>query len=876
MIFHSSKTEDVLAYFEVDSEKGLLTGVADERLEEHGENIIENTKKTSFKESAISLLCSPINLILIISAILSLIINLTYDKNNWYSPIFIFIMLLINVAIALYSHKQSEKAVQSLKALNSPKIKVLRDGIVKTIDSILVVPGDILILETGDYVAADARLISAVDFRCDEVNITGETISAEKNANCQLSEITPLQQRCNMVYSSSNVLTGHAKAVVTETGMDTEVGKAVTILEASNSSESKLNEKLSAIGRICSIVITVFCAVTFILNLLLNFNSGEKFAVMLVNSFTSAIVLLISVLPDGLPIMAAVAVGYSIKALIKKGLIIKSFSVLDTLPEISVICSDKTGTLTKEKMNLEKIYNGKEIIDAANAYDNPAAVTVLRLASLCTCQSKDDVDTPMYNDATELAIIDSYINNVGSDQQDIFNIYPCLNKLPFDAQRKVTVTVNMIDGHPFAICKGAPDYLIPRCSNTNSEVVNQTVADFANLGMRVIAVTFKQLSEIPSNFDFSNIDDGLNFAGLIALSNPPQNDSVSLVEECINGGVKTLMITGDHAATAKAVAKRLGIIESGSTVMTGEEIEKLTDEELSVAMDNCSVFARLLPDQKLRLVKILKEKGHTVAITGDSVNDAPALSYADVGIAMGSKGTDVARGAANIIMNNSRFSSIINAINTSRGLFCAIRKTITYLFSSNLSELFSILLCLIIFGSFPLAAAPLLFINLVTDSFPIMSILSDGIFEHKPMHVFTKDDKALFTFKSKIIICVQAVVMTAVTVISYSIGYNHSTALAQTMMFTVMLFSQLLNMVSTKFEDFFFKYGHFKNLFVSITLAGFVLISILLIITPLGNALGLTVLTFSQFMTGIAFSLIAFISGELIKLGFQLYENLKK
>ncbi len=876
MIFHSSKAEDVLTYFEVDSEKGLPTGVADQRLCEYGENIIENSKKTSTKESLIAQLTNPINIILIISAILSLVINLTYDKSNWYSPILIFIMLCINVVISLYSKKQSEKASDSLKALSSPKVKVLRDGIVKTIDSVYIVPGDILILETGDFVAADARLISTVDFRCDQSGVTGEEVSAEKNADCQLSEIATIEERCNMVYSSSNVLTGHARAVVTETGMNTEVGKAVSILEAYNAADSKVKDKLSAMGRICSIVLSVFCAVTFVLNLLLNLNSGDKFAVLLIESFISSMVLLVSVLPEGLPILAAVAVGYSIDSLIKKGLIIKEFGVLDTLPEVSVICSDKTGTLTKDKMNLEKIFNGKETVDVKNAFENQAAVMVLRLASLCTCQSKDDVDTPMYNDATELAIIDSFMNNVSSDQRDIFNIYPCLNKLPFDAQRKITVTVNMIDGVPYAITKGAPDYLLPRCKNGNSQLINDTVTEFASLGMRVIAVAFKQLSEIPSNLDFADIEEGLSFAGLVALSNPPQSDSVSLVEECNKGNIRTLMITGDHAATAKAVAKRLGIIGNGGTVITGEEISKLTDEELSIAIDSCSVFARLLPDQKQRIVKILKAKGETVAITGDSVNDAPALLSADVGIAMGTKGTDVARGAADIIMNNSSFSSIISAINTSRGLFSAIRKAVTYLFSSKLGELFSIFICLLIFGSFPLAAAPLLLVNLISDTFPIMSILSDGIFEHKPLHIFAKEDKALFTTRSKTVICVQTAIIAAVSIIAYSIGKAQSNAFAQTMMFAVLILSQLFNMASTKFEDFFYRFAHFRNRIVSVVLALSTVLAVLLLLTPMGSALGLSALSFGQFMTAVTLSLIVFISGELVKLGFFLYEKFSK
>ena len=870
MIYHSSSAEDVINYFGTDENKGLLTGVADEKLEEYGKNIINNTNKVSLKDIILTQLKNNVNIFLAICAAVSLFINIVYERHNWYSPILIILILLINIFVSVICKKRSFDIGESLKTMNSPKIKVLRDSLIKTIDSSLIVPGDILVLETGDFVAADARLISSTDFRCNESFVTGEDITEEKNANLIFDDITPKEQRANMVFSGSSVITGHARAIVTETGINTEIGKTVTLFETYNSTDSSIKDKLTAFGKTLSVIFSILCFIVFIISVLLNINSNEKFAVVLIDSLINCVVLLVSVLPDGLPIMTSAAIGYAINKLVKKGIIIKDMGVFDTLPQISVICSDKTGTLTKDNMKAEQVFNGKEIIDIDNAYTDNASVMILRLASLCTSQSEKDVDSPMYNDATELAIIEAYKDNSPSDQKDIFNQYPCLDKIPFDSERKITLTINMIEGIPFAIAKGAPDYLLSLC---NSEPALKVVSDFAQNGMRVIAVAYRQLSEIPTNPDYSIIEDGMSFAGLIALSDAPREESVSLVEECDKGGIRTVMITGDHATTAKAVARRLGILKDGTDILTGEELSQISDEQLVNNINNYSVFAHLLPDQKLRIVKALKESGHTVSITGDSVNDALALNFADVGIAMGTKGTDVARGAADIILNDNRFASIIKAINISRGFFCSIRKAITYILSSNIGELLSILLCLLIFGHFPIAAVPILLINLITDIFPVMSILSDGICEHKPMHVYCSEDTATFTTRSKITLLVQSVIIALVSVIAYWDGMSEGSAAASTMMFTVLILSQIFNMASTKFEDFFFKYKHFTDITVSAIIGSFAVLTIIFVLTPVGNAFSLAAIPFEKFFTAFILSLLVFISGELTKFGFILYEK---
>lgn len=875
MIYHSTQIEEVLSNFEVDASKGLATGVVDQRYDEHNENLLKRSQKTPLLQSILEQIKNPINIILTISAFISLIINLVYKEGSWFSPILIILMLALNVAVTVFFSQESEKSADKLTSMNIPRVKVLRDGIIKTIDSRFVVCGDILILETGDYISADARLIETVDFRCDESFVTGEEITAQKDAEAIFEDITPIKQRSNMVFSGSNVITGHAKAVVTEIGMNTETGKTVTLLESYNSVNSKLKDKLNSIGKVSSVILITLCIIAFFTNVIINFRSQQEFAVTLANSLINSLVLLVSVLPEGLPLIAASALGISVNVLYKNGMITKNYSVFDVLPEVSVICSDKTGTLTKDTMKAEQIFNGQEIIDVSEAFKDSNCVSILRLASLCTSQSKKDVDSIMYNDATELAIIDAYKQSVIAEERDIYNNYPLLCKLPFDSERKITVTVNMINGTPIAIVKGAPDYLLSVCGVSENKSILSAVEDFTLDGMRVIAVAYKPLNEIPSNPEISEFEDGMAFAGLIALSDPPQDESISLVKDCKEGGIKTVMITGDHIATAIAVAKKMRILNDDSQAISGEEIAKMTDEELVANINNYTVFARLLPDQKSRLVSAYKANGLTVAITGDSVNDAQALSIADVGIAMGNRGTDVARGAADIIMNENRFSAITTAISISRSLISTIRKALVYLISSNIGELFTIMICLFSFKTFPLTASAFLLINLITDIFPALSILSDGIYERKPFGKLKESDKHLFKGEAVITIAVQAIMTAFVAVLTYGLFLKSGEQTATTMMFTVLISSQYLNMVTTKFEALFFKNKHFTNIPLTIILFAFALITFLVVTTPLGYSFGMTVLTFGQLTKAVLISSIVFASGELTKLGFILYKKLK-
>ncbi len=875
MIYHSTETSEVLSHFEVDPQKGLPTGVADQRYAKYGGNVLTKAKKTPLLSHVQAQLKNPVNLLLITCALMALIINFIYPAAPFYSFILVILILAVNVAVSVIHQNISENTSRSLETMNIPRVKVLRDGIIKIIDSAYIVPGDILVLETGDYVAADARLIESFDFRCDETFVTGEALTAEKEHYAILDDITPVEKRSNMVFCGSNVITGHARAVVTETGMYTELGKTVTLQEEYNTVNVKIKEKLSKLGKISGVILCIFSLLSFFTYVLINFRSDLPFITTLTTSALNSVALLVSVLPHGLPVMALVAMGTSVKALLHKGMLTKDFAVFDRLPEVSVICADKTGTLTKDRMVVEKVFDGNEITDADMAFSSPDSVSVLRLASLCTSQSKADVDSPMYGDATELAIIHAFEQSVIKEERDIENNYPTLSKLPFDTQRKITLSVNMIDGAPYAIIKGAPDFLIAATGNEGNEALIQTVNSFAESGMRVIAVAYKILSEIPSNLDYCDFESGFTFSGLIALSDPPQDDIVSLIKECEQGSVKTVMITGDHTTTAVAVAKRLGILKSDDAIISGEELDKLTDEELTESVDKYSVFARLLPDQKLRIVSALKAKRHTVAITGDSVNDAPALKAADVGIAMGNRGTDVARGAADMIMNDNGFAAIITAIKTSQGLFCAIRKTLTYLLSSYIGKIFAVLICLFSFGAFPLSALQFLLLNLLTDTFPALSILSDGIYEHKPLTGNNKADKSLLTSRSALSIAIQGIMMAAVSVIAYGISKNSGAEFASSMIFTVLVSSQILNMTSAKFEGLFFRYKHFRKFTHTVILGALCLVSLFLVISPMGVPFGFATLPFGDFIKAVLLSLTVFVTGEGTKLGFLLYEKLK-
>ncbi len=868
MIWHSNEAEKVTAFLGVDTKTGLPTGVAETRLAEYGNNTVRVTKKNSLKDTVFKYAKNYSNALIIIASLLSFIIYFVYDNSKLFFPIASFFVVAFYVFMNAFSYRKCEKVIENMRNKATPKATVIRDSVVKKIDSSLLVPGDIILLEAGDYIPADARLIECDGFRCDEKFVTGETVPVIKDHYAVLEDIVDINNRVNMVYSGSSVLSGKAKAVVTETGMNCEIGKQVSVLHQYDSININVKEHLASIGKIAGIIMLIGCILVFLISLLINFHNGQQFAVMLSEALVNSAALLISVLPEGLPLVAGIAVSLSVLRLLNDGIIIKNLDVFNKLPDVSVILSDKTGILTTNNMKVVSVFDGHKEIKAENILSDSASDIMLKLASLCTNQTPDDLDNTMYNDSTEVAIVDLCTKISGEATEDFWNKYPRVSKIPFSHENKAMTSINIVDGVPIASTKGSYDYILPLCTNVNKELVEKQIKKYAKKGLRVIAVAYKQLNEIPSLLSEDELITDLHFMGLIALKDSLENGIVSLIENALISGIKTVMLTGDQTDTASSVARRLGIFKDGTLLA-----DQVDDNVLS-NINNYSVFARLFPQDKEQIVNTYKELGEVVAVTGDDVKEAPALKNADIGIAMENTGTDVARGAADILLRNTSYRSIINAITVSKQLLSALKNAVTYLLSCNIGEYLTILFSLILFKQFPVIAVELLIINLLTDSFPVFSIISDNVKNRKNLATVSNNRK-IFDNKSITTIAVQAVVISFVSLFAFYFGSKESAETSRTITFLVLSLSQFFNMFSVKYHEYFFKIKHFMKSSINIPLALCPVVITLFTVSPVGNIIGLTPISFSLFIKGVILSVIPFISGEAVKLGHSIYNHLK-
>ncbi len=856
MIWHSSEIEDVLKELSVDGKKGLANGIADNRIASYGKNIIGNIEPVSFKKIFFKELKSGLVITLALIAFIAFGISLIYNERDFYSPLLIIAIVLLNAVISSYHLYSGEKVLNSLKSISNPDATVLRDGIEKNIPSDELVPGDIIILGEGDYITADARIIDSTEFRCNESVFTGENIPVEKKANILVEDIAPIDKRTNMVYAGTSVVHGSATAVVVATGLDTEIGHTSAIMQQTGEEKLPLQSVLKDSSKIINIAIITVCALVFIISLIQNFNS-DSFASMTVKMLINAVSLAVAAIPEGLPAIATIVIGVGIERIIKNNILIKKTGALEILGKTSVLCADKTGLLTKNKMVLEKIYDGKQLIALSEEAPTDSASLLIKLATVCST---------LNNDPTENAIEKACIDYNSMSKIDTENIYPRLAEIPFDSERKTMTTINMINERPFAISKGAPEILVPKCKNCNKEEILRLNEEMAADALRIVCIAIKPLDEIPANPNSEEIERDMTFAGLIGLIDPPHSDAYEAVESCDKAGIKTVMITGDNPTTARAIARRIGILKDGTLVLSGSELAEMSDEELFENIEKYSVYARVSPNDKLRIVKAWQAKNKTVTITGDSVADSEALSIADIGCAMGKSGTDIAKGSADIIAVNDRFLSIVAAIKESRGLFANIRKSVIYLLSCNFAEVLFYILGLLFFGCPPLAAVQLLWINLLTDCAPAISLsmekAEDGVMRHKPIAL----KGHLFDRKTVISIVSQALFMTAVALISFLIGNLTSSSAAMTMTFLTVGIMQIAHAYNIKTDWTVFKADFKSNSFMNISVILTAFILLFLCVTPAGYVFGLTALSFGQLVISIALAITVVPFCEILKL----------
>ena len=853
MIWHSSETNDVLSELGVTKENGLANSLALERLEIYGKNTRSTSKKTSLLTRFLSQINSKIVYFLTAIAIACFIVNIIYDKSDFYFPILIVAIVVINAFIsALHLHKCDE-ALDAIQNAANPDVTVIRDGSEKVISSDLLVPGDIMLLKEGDYITADARIIESDGLRCNEAILSGDVIPVDKAADTIVEDITVVSARKNMVFAGCNVVHGTARVVVVETGLCTEIGKQTDISHQTNSETLPITETLANSGKIINIAILAFCILAFIIGIIQNFNSRDPFATITLSALMNSVALGITAMPESLPAISTIVLALGIKRMIDDNIVIKNTKALEIIGKTEVICVDKTGILTKNNMVLNYIFDGEQLTELSDEALSDKTAGVLQLATACSM---------LQNDSTESCIENACIKYLSLSQEDVSNLFPRLSSIPFDSIRKTMTSINMISGKPVAIVKGAPEIVIEKCNIAQKDKLLELCNSLAEKSYRVLCVAIKPLDEIPSNPNPEEIENELNFVGLLALNDPPQSDTVEAISTCNLAGINTIMITGDNILTAKAVARRIGILTNDSQAITGSELDKLSDDELANSIEKYTVFARITPNDKIRIIKAWQSIGKIVTVTGNDFEDADALNAADIGCSLGQYGADAAKGNADVIIKNKKFMTVVSAIRESRSLFNNVKKSVTYLLACNFGEIIAYILGMLIFGLPPLAAVQLLWINLLTDSTCVISLTVEGseenVMHKKPLaltgHLFSRN--ALLNMLS------DSLVIATLTLISFAFG-------GQSMAFATLVMIQVFHSYNMKTQQSLLKADFKTNKFMNFSSVLVLFISVFLVLTPAGMVFGLEMLSVGSFLLSLLLSIIIIPINEFKKIWMQ-------
>lgn len=853
MIWHSSEINDVLTKLSVTKENGLANGEALERLETYGKNTTSFSNKKSIITRFLSQLKSKVVYFLVAVAIASFVVSIIYDKSDFYFPLLIIAILVLNAFISAFHLHKCDEALDAIQNASNPDVTVIRDGSEKHISSDLLVPGDIMLLKEGDYITADARIIESDSLRCNEAILSGDIIPVEKNANITVEDITVVTARKNMVFAGCSVAHGSARVVVVETGLCTEIGKQTDISRQTNSETLPITETLANSGKIINIAILAFCVLVFLIGIIQNFRSSDPFATITLSSLMNSVALGISAMPESLPAISTIVIALGIKRMIDDNIIIKNTKALELIGKTEIICVDKTGILTKNNMVVSCIFDGEQLTELADESLSDKTAGVLQLATACSM---------LQNDSTETCIENACIKYLSLSLQDVSNLFPRLSSIPFDSARKAMTSINMIGGKPVAIVKGAPEILIEKCNISEKDKVLELCNSLAEKSYRVLCIAIRPLEEIPSNPNPDEIETNLNFVGILALNDPPQSDTVEAISTCNLAGINTIMITGDNILTAKAVARRIGILNHDSQAITGAELDTISDEELAKTIEQYTVFARITPGDKIRIIKAWQENGKIVTVTGNGFEDADALNIADIGCTVGQYGADAAKGNADVIIKNKKFMTLVSAIRESRALFNNVKKSVSYLLACNFGEILAYILGMLIFGLPPLAAVQLLWINLLTDSTCVISLTVEGseenVMHKKPLtlsgHLFSRN--ALLNIIS------DSLVIAVLTLIAFAFG-------GQTMAFATLAMVQIFHSFNMKTQQSLLKADFKSNKFMNSTSVLVLFISVFLVLTPAGIVFGLETLSIGSFLLSLLLAIVIIPISELKKLWMQ-------
>lgn len=870
---------------------GLSKEEVESRRNKHGPNKLDEQKKENVIIRFLNEFKDFMIIILIIAAIISAIVSFMQGENDYIDSIIILAIVVLNAIMGLVQEAKAEKSLEALKDMSAPVAKVRRDGKMSTVKGTEVVPGDIVFLEAGNFVPADCRLINSSNLKIEESSLTGETVPVVKDANVLLDEKTPIGDTLNMAFANTIVVNGHAEAIVTDIGMNTKVGQIAKMIITNESPETPIQKKLGEVGKTLGMGCLIICAVIFVIGLLKKIEPIEM--------FMTSVGLAVAAIPEGLPAIVTIMLSIGVTRMARKNSIVRKLPAVETLGSSSVICSDKTGTLTQNKMQVTKLMDIKG--ESLNLQKN----IILELGTMCT-DVEENVGEP-----TELAIVNA-AKQQGKYKERLYQKYARINDIPFDSDRKMMSTIHKIHTNEvdskgeycidqailnnasngfLVITKGAPDVLLKNCSKyeLNGKVMPLTSEDIqkveklnskmAEEALRVIAVAYSAMPRLPTNIDSRSLEKDLTFVGLIGMIDPPREGVKEAVYTCRKAGIKTVMITGDHILTAKAIAKELGILKNNDMALTGKELDQMSQSELERNISKYSVFARVSPEHKVRIVEAFQKTGAVVAMTGDGVNDAPALKKADIGIAMGKNGTDVAKNASDMILADDNFVTIVEAVKEGRNIFDNIKKAVHFLIATNIGEIVTIFMGLVLGLKAPLLAIQLLWINLVTDSLPAIAIGLEtpdkDIMNKKPRD----SRKSLFADGLWGKIIVEGIMLGMLTLVAFSIGNNlYGIEVGRTMAFVAMAMLELVHSFNVKSEESIFKVGITENKYlVGAFILGTLLQIVVVMIPVFADIFKLVPLNLTQWLYTLGISILPLIIIEAqkklneIKFGKRVY-----
>ncbi len=888
MTAHDKSVQDVLQTLNSDKTQGLCAAEAAARIQKYGENRLQEKKKKSTLQRFLDQFKDAMIIILLLAAAVSF--TLICIEKNWgelFEPGLILLIVILNAVMGVYQEGKAEKALDALKNMSAPHARVIRDGVEQVVDAAALVPGDIIKLEAGDFVPADARLLQSASLKSEEAALTGESVPSEKDAGIVVDEKAPIGDRTNMVFSGCSITYGTAIAVVTATGMNTEMGKIAGLLDGEGETQTPLQQKLADLGKYLGFMALAACAIIFVVGL---FNDLEP-----MHLFMTAVSLAVSAIPEGLPAIVTIVLSIGVQRMVKKNALIRRLPAVETLGGASVICSDKTGTLTQNRMTLTKAYVDGGEIELISNENSDAIRKLLNYGTLCcdgsvnfTAEGEQHIGDP-----TETAIVVASHKN-GFEKDALNAQFPRLAEIPFDSDRKLMSTVNVIDGKKIVIVKGAFDMMATRCVAGDLEAAKRVTNEMSSNALRVLAVAYKEIDEVPENPTSEELESGLTFMGLVGMIDPPRPEARDAVAVCRRAGIKVVMITGDHVVTASAIAKDLGILVEGDRAITGAELDAMSDDELDTVVADISVYARVSPENKIRIVKAWQRKGQVVSMTGDGVNDAPALKAADIGCAMGITGTDVAKGASDMTLTDDNFATIVDAVEEGRGIYANIKKVVAFLLSTNIGEVFTVFFAMLMWHTSPLLSMQLLWINLVTDSLPAIALGMEAVEKDVMDRSPKPKNEGIFAHGLGVRVAIQGVMFAFLTLVAFWVGTGlelvhmfdgvllddaHEWNLigGQTLAFMVLALCQIVQAYNMRTEHSLFKIGPFTNKNLNLAaLASTALMAFVLFIPGVQGIFNLRYLSWQQYLIGVGLIFVPLFVMELMKLfGFIKHHEQK-